>query len=119
MEALKQRASTLVELKEAARFYLEAPASYDEKAKATLEKGKANLPLLVEALEAHEAWNAEALKARITALAEAHGKKLGELMPVLRASIVGAMSGPDIPDAMAFLGKNEILGRLKAALSLA
>lgn len=116
MAALKQRASTLVELKDAAAFYLAAPSAYDEKAKATLEKGHANLPLLITAFEAHEAWQAEPIKAHISALAEANGKKLGELMPVLRAAIVGAMSGPDIPEAMAFLGKNEVLSRLKAAL---
>ena len=38
-------------------------------------------------------------------------------MPPLRAAIVGAMSGPDIPDAMAILGKSESIARLKAVLS--
>jgi glutamyl-tRNA synthetase len=46
---------------------------------------------------------------------EQNGKKIGELMPPLRAAIVGAMSGPDIPDAMAILGKGESLARLKRA----
>jgi len=38
-------------------------------------------------------------------------------MPPLRAAIVGAMSGPDIPDAMAILGKTESIKRLKTALN--
>ena len=37
-------------------------------------------------------------------------------MPPMRAAIVGAMSGPDIPDAMAVLGREESLARLRDAV---
>ncbi|MBN8543361.1 MAG: glutamate--tRNA ligase [Alphaproteobacteria bacterium] len=116
LDSVKSKASTLTELNDAMKFYLERPTSYDDKAKATLEKGKANLPMMIGALEALGDWNAAAIKAAITAVAEANGKKLGEVMPPMRAAIVGAMSGPDIPDAIAILGKTEALTRLKAAL---
>lgn len=118
MEGLKTRASTLPELAEAARFYLVAPTTYDEKASAMLAKNGANLPLLIPALEAlAEPWSADAVKAALGEVATATAKKLGELMPPLRAAIVGSMSGPDIPDAMALLGKTESLARVNAALT--
>ncbi|MFZ4125619.1 MAG: glutamate--tRNA ligase [Rickettsiales bacterium] len=116
LDSVKSKASTLIELKDAVKFYLERPTAYDEKAQATLDKGKANLPMMIGALEALAEWNAAAIKAAITAVAEVNGKKLGEVMPPMRAAIVGSMSGPDIPDAIAILGKSEALARLKAAL---
>ncbi len=116
IESVKVKASTLVELKEAIGFYLSAPTTYDEKAAAMLAKNGANIPLILPTLEAlAEPWTAEAVKAAINTVAEQSGKKIGELMPPLRAAIVGAMSGPDIPDAMAILGKAESLARLKRA----
>jgi glutamyl-tRNA synthetase len=118
IDSVKTKASTLVELGDAVKFYLEAPTSYDEKATAMLAKNGANLPLVISVLEAlPEPWTAEGVKAAITQAAEANGKKIGEVMPPMRAAIVGAMSGPDIPDAMAILGKTESLNRLKCAMN--
>jgi len=116
VESVKSKISTLVELKEALAFFQQRPASYDEKAAATLAKGRDNLALVIPALEALSAWDAASIKQSVTDLATSSGKKLGELMPPMRAAIVGTMSGPDIPDAMAILGKEESLARLKAAL---
>ncbi len=116
IESVKVKVSTLVELKDAIQFYRAAPTSYDEKAAAMLAKNGANIPLILPALEAlAEPWSAESVKHAITDVATNSGKKIGELMPPLRAAIVGAMSGPDIPDAMAILGKSESLARLKRA----
>ena len=117
MDGLKPRAQTLIELANAAKLYLTPrPIQLDEKATATMAKFGMNLPIPIAALEAlPEPWNAEAIKSALTAAAEAAGKKLGELMPPMRAAIVGAMSGPDIPDAMAVLGRDESLARLRDA----
>jgi glutamyl-tRNA synthetase len=116
MDGLKPRAQTLIELAEAAKFYLTPrPIQPDEKAAATLAKFGANLPLVIDALTNLEPWNAESIKASLTDAANAAAKKLGELMPPMRAAIVGAMSGPDIPDAMAVLGREESLARLRDA----
>lgn len=115
IESVKSKASTLPELRAQLAFYLTAPESYDAKAKETLAKGHDNLTLLIAALEGQSDWTETALKEGVKTLAEQSGKKLGELMPPMRAAIVGAMSGPDIPLAMAILGKEESLKRLKAA----
>ena len=117
MPLLKPRAQTLLELAEAATLFIEPPAGYDEKARAALTKGAANLPLLMAALTAlAEPWTAESVKAAIQALATAENKKLGELMPPIRAALFGTMSGPDIPDALAALGKKKSLARLGDAV---
>lgn len=116
--SVKERASTLPELADAVRFYLHAPQSYDEKAHAALSKNGANIALIVPALEAlSEPWNADSVKAALTACAETHSKKIGEIMPPIRAAIVGAMSGPDVPVALAILGKTETLVRLARAIT--
>ncbi|MES2984892.1 MAG: glutamate--tRNA ligase [Pseudomonadota bacterium] len=118
MPTVKPRASTIPELAEAAKFYLSAPTAYDEKAAAMLAKNGANLPLVIAPLSAlAEPWTPESVKTAITDAATASGKKIGELMPPMRAAIVGAMNGPDIPDAMAILGKTESLARLQHALA--
>lgn len=118
IESVKSKASTLVELKDALGFYLAAPTAYDEKATATLAKGQENLALVIATLETlSEPWSDVAVKDALSALATQSGKKLGELMPPMRAAIVGAMSGPDIPVAMAILGKDESLKRLRTAAS--
>lgn len=117
MDGLKPRAHTLIELADAARFYLTAPTAYDEKAQATLTKNGANIALVLPLLEAlPEPWQPDAVKAAMQEAATTHGKKIGEIMPPLRAAIVGTMSGPDIPEAMAILGKTEVIARLKAAM---
>ena len=117
IESVKSKASTLPELKEQLGLYLAAPTSYDEKATAQLAKGRDNLALLLPALDALGEWSEVAIKAAVQQVADANAKKLGELMPPMRAAIVGAMSGPDIPLAMAILGKQESLKRLQAAAS--
>ncbi|MFZ4542060.1 MAG: glutamate--tRNA ligase [Rickettsiales bacterium] len=118
IESVKVKVSTLVELKDSVQFYLAAPTSYDEKAAGVLTKNGANIPLVLTALEALlEPWSPEAVKAAINDVATQSGKKIGELMPPLRAAVVGAMSGPDIPDAMAILGKQESISRLKHAIA--
>lgn len=110
---LKPRSHTIVEMAKNALFFLQ-PQTPDDKAQAALAKNKANLPLVITALEpVSEPWTPEAVKATITTVSEQTGKKLGELMPPLRAAIVGAMSGPDVPDIMAVLGKQESLARLQ------
>lgn len=43
--------------------------------------------------------------------------KIGKVMPVLRAGLVGKLEGPDLFDLMMFLEKNAVLSRLEAFMS--
>lgn len=118
IESVKSKASTLPELKDALQFYLTAPTAYDEKATATLEKGRVTLADTTKLFEEDSAlvWDADSLKQKIASIAEQLGKKMGEVMPPMRAALVGAMSGPDVPVAMAILGRDEVIARLRKAL---
>jgi glutamyl-tRNA synthetase len=119
IESVKSKAHTLPELKEQIQFYLTAPTAYDDKAKAALDKGRATLADAAKLLadDSALAWEAEVIKAKIAAIAEQLGKKLGEVMPPMRAALVGAMSGPDVPVAMTILGRDEVLRRFTTALA--
>lgn len=114
LDSVKAKVSTIPELKEAAQFYFERQP-YDDKARATIEKGKANLPLILTTLENLPHWDAHAIKQTLNDTAAAHSKKIGELLPFIRAALVGSMSGPDIPEAMVILGKEECIQRLNRA----
>lgn len=109
---LTPRCHTVVELAKAALFFLQ-PQVPDEKAAAAIAKGGVHLPLIRDSLSLiEEPWTADIIKASLASIAERTGKKLGELMPPLRATLVGAMSGPDVPDIVAVLGKQEVLARI-------
>lgn len=117
--SVKNRVSTLIELASEISFYLTAPSGFDEKAEKTLKQKGENLALALPALQALKNWEQHAIKAALDQAANTHGKKLGEIMPPVRAAIVGAMSGPDVAEALEILGKEESLNRLKNAQEMA
>ena len=88
MPAFKERARTLVELFQAARFLVAArPLRLDEKAAALLDgDARSLLGRLVQTLGPVE-WNAAALEEAVRGLAEAEGLKLGKVAQPLRAAL--------------------------------
>jgi glutamyl-tRNA synthetase len=118
MPGLKERAKTLVELMEGAKFLFAArPLPLDDKAKALLgDEGRARLAMLVDALAAVETWDVASTEAAVRALAESSGAKLGQLAQPLRAALTGQSTSPGIFDVLAVLGREESLARLKDQL---
>jgi glutamyl-tRNA synthetase len=118
MPGLKERAKTLVELVEGAKFLFAArPLALDEKAIALLAgDGRARLPALVAALESVSEWSAEGTEAAVRDVAEKLGVKLGQLAQPLRATLTGHATSPGIFDVLAVLGRDESLARLKDQL---
>ena len=114
MAGLKGRAKTLVELAEAARFYVQArPLALEAKAAALLASGgRATLGRLAPALAAMSDWAAPALESAVRAFADANRLKLGDVAQPLRAALAGSLVSPPIFDVMAALGRDEALGRL-------
>ncbi len=115
MPGLKERAKTLVELLEGARFILaDRPLALDDKAAALLTPEARHLlgDLSVD-LDAVEPWTAEATEQAIRAFAERKGVKLGAVAQPLRAALTGRTTSPPIFDVLAVLGKSESLGRLR------
>lgn len=103
---------------EKGKFFFEAPASYDEKAskKAWNDQTSAILGELASHLENTE-FNAESLKNAVHDFAENKGLGMGKVMMPLRLSLVGELKGPDVPDIMELLGKEETISRINNAIN--
>ena len=112
---LKERAKTLVELTEAARF-LTARLAPDAKALGALTAAaKSLLAALAPDLAASD-FTIAGIDGVLRAFAEAHGKKLGDIAQPLRAALTGRLASPPIDATIAALGRDEVGGRITAAL---
>ena len=114
MSGLKDRAKTLVELKNSSGYlFAVRPLTMDDKAKALLnDEGKAAAKTLVELLTPINEWTAHTLETVVKAYAETVGVKLGKLAQPLRASLTGTSTSPPIFDVLEVLGRDESLARI-------
>ena len=115
MPGLKERAKTLVELLDSARFLTSGrPLVLDEKAAALLTaEARAVLGEIATELEVVEPWTAEQAEQALRTFAERKGAKLGSVAQPLRAALTGRTTSPGIFDVLAVLGKSESLARLR------
>jgi glutamyl-tRNA synthetase len=114
MPGLKERAKTLIELMDGARFLLdERPLKLDDKARAILTpEARATLKRVIAVLE-KTAWEAGALDAAVRALADDEKVKLAAVAQPLRAALTGRSTSTGIFDVLIALGKDESLARLR------
>ncbi len=117
MPGLKERAKTLLELLDSARYlYADRPLPLDDKAAALLDDtGRRVVASLADRFAALDAWTAESTEAVVRAYAEAEGLKLGKVAQPLRAALTGRTTSPGIFDVLAVLGREESLARLRDA----
>jgi len=115
MPGLKERAKTLVELIDGARFIVaDRPLPLDDKAAAVLTPEACTLlGALAEDLAKLDPWTAEATEQAVRAFAERQTLKLGNVAQPLRAALTGRTTSPPIFDVLAVLGRDESLGRLR------
>src|SRR5262245_20571104 len=121
MPGLKERAKTLVELVDAARYvFADRPLALDEKAAVLLTpEARSLLGDISAELKAVEPWTVEATEQVVRAFAERRGIKLGGVAQPLRAALTGRTTSPPIFDVLAVLGKSESLSRLQDQVSAA
>ena len=114
MAGLKERAKTLVELKNGAAYlFVARPLALDDKAKQIMaDGGKAALQGLIPVLKSCADWKAPAIEAAVKAFAETKGVKLGKLAQPLRASLTGTSTSPPIFDVLEVLGRDESMNRI-------
>jgi glutamyl-tRNA synthetase len=114
MPGLKERAKTLVELIESARYlYADRPLPLEEKAEAQMTpEARAVLGRVARDLAMVDPWNAEGAEAAVRAFAERSGAKLGAIAQPLRVALTGRTTSPGIFDVLAVLGKAESLARI-------
>jgi glutamyl-tRNA synthetase len=114
MPGLKERAKTLVELIESARYlYADRPLKLEDKAAALITpEARGLLGHLAQDFAALEPWTAANAEAAVRAYAERAGVKLGSVAQPLRAALTGRTTSPGIFDVLAVLGKTESLARI-------
>ncbi|MDL2216587.1 glutamate--tRNA ligase [Desulfovibrio sp. OttesenSCG-928-M14] len=114
-DSLKQMAALMRPL------LLQAPnLDYDPAAvaKALTPEGRAHVAALREHLSGLIDFDKDSLHACIHGYVAERNLKFKAVGPPLRVALLGLTGGPDLADAMAVLGKKEVLARLDRALAL-
>ncbi len=114
MPALKERAKTLVELREAAEFlFTDGVRQPDEAAaKILTDEARRTTAEFLAGLR-DTPWTGAALEEKARLFAEAKGLKLGQLAQPIRAGLTGRTTSPPIFAMLEVLGREESLVRLK------
>jgi glutamyl-tRNA synthetase len=114
MPSLKERAKTLLDVIDGARFLLaDRPIPIDDKAAALLTPdAKATLTDVATELAQVEPWTPAGTEHAVRTFAERKGAKLGAVAQPLRAALTGRTTSPGIFEVLAVLGKSESLARL-------
>jgi glutamyl-tRNA synthetase len=116
---VKDRVDFVHEIWDQASFFFQAPQEYDEK--TVQKKWSAETPVfltkLVEEIHASAGFEVEVIDKLLHDFMEEESVPAGKLMIALRIALVGAGKGPDLKEIMAFLGKEEVVGRIQNAVN--
>ncbi len=119
VEALSERAKTLVEMAQSAVFFYRAPAEYEEKAarKNLTAETAPVLAALREQLAGVGEWTAPVIHDTVHRFAEAQELGLGKVAQPLRVAVSGGSVSPPIDKTLEVLGRDETLARIDRALA--
>jgi len=104
-----------------ARPFLASEVEYDPKAVEKRLKKPGAVELLqryLPELEAATAFDAPSLDTQMHVWAEANGVKIGEMVHPVRVAISGVEVGVSLFEAMAILGKDTTIARMKTAIAM-
>ncbi len=115
---VKERAIFIEDLWEQGYFFFERPKEYDEKAakKAWKEDTGDLMTHLSKIINETEPFDAQTLSANVKGWITSENLGFGKVMQPLRLSLVGSMSGPDVFDIAATIGKERTLERIRFAI---
>lgn len=115
---IKERATFPDDLWEQGSFFFQAPADYDEKAskKAFKEDTPRILQQLIDLLNDTEDFSVETISSTIKEWITSQEIGFGKVMMPLRLALVGEMTGPDVFEIAAVLGRDETVKRIAAAI---
>ncbi|MCF3973084.1 glutamate--tRNA ligase [Paracoccus salsus] len=114
LPVLKEKARTLPQLLEQARFALiDRPVDIDEKAGKALDPVSRGMLKSLTAAVQHASWTRDELERAAKQVAEENGVGLGKLAGPLRAALAGRSATPSVFDMMTALGRGESLARLQ------
>jgi glutamyl-tRNA synthetase len=117
---VQERAKTLVEVVELARFFFIEELDYQPSLLVGKNMDKAATAKALEAaqerLEPLSKFDNDSLEAVLRPLAPALGLKTGQLFGVLRVAVTGRTAAPPLFDTMAVLGRERCMKRIATAL---
>ncbi len=119
-DLLRERAKTLIDMADATKYFYVAPAEYDAKASKKQFKA-ATAPVLsaiADAFDGLDAWNAESIQGAMDSTVEQLDIGFGKLGQPLRLAVTGGTASPGMDQTLALLGKDDVLGRIKAAIDV-
>ena len=117
VDALRERAKTLVEMAQTSAVYYRGFKGYDEKdATKFLKPEIAGVLADLRKRFSHVLnWTAEAIHHVIQETAEANGLKLGKIAQPVRVAVVGRTVSPPIDVTLTLVGKERTLEALEKA----
>jgi glutamyl-tRNA synthetase len=117
---LQERAKTLVELVEAAGYFLKDDIVLDEKAATKFLTRDIAAPLqsLIQKLAALDDFSEANIEQAFAEVLQQAGLAMGKLAQPVRVALTGSTVSPGIHEVIAVLGKDRTLRRLRAALEL-
>ena len=116
---MKERATFVKDIYNEGKFFFIAPSIFDEKGvkKAWKNDTSEIITNLYEVLKEQENFSAESIKETIHHFTESKELGRGRVMMPLRLALVGELKGPDIPEIMELIGKEETLKRIQFILN--
>ncbi len=121
VDTLKERARTVVELRDQGAFYWNDAIAYDEKASKKFLK-QATLPALEASLAAFEPlpqWSEDALEGAAKGVMEELELGMGKIAQPLRVAVTGTKVSPGIFETLSALGRDKALSRIRDAIGIA
>lgn len=118
-DLLRDRAKTLAEMATAARYFYEAPSTYDQK--AVKKQIKADTPNIMQnvadKLSATDTWVAPEIDQAIKATVAELDVGFGKVGLPLRLALTGNTATPSLDKTLALIGREQVLSRLSTAIS--
>jgi glutamyl-tRNA synthetase len=115
---VKERATFVSDLWEQTSFFFISPKDYSEKnsAKAFKPETPEILRSVIEILSTTEDFSAANISEKVKSWVSSQELGFGKVMMPLRLALVGEMTGPDVFEIAAVLGKGESILRLENAI---
>jgi glutamyl-tRNA synthetase len=119
VRTLQPRAATLADMAEQARFYFQAPPSYEEKAAAKFLTAaiKPILQTISDRLARLPVWTEAEINALFHEVQQESGRKMKEIAQAIRLALTGRSASPGLFEIMDILGPAEVQQRLQAAMA--
>jgi glutamyl-tRNA synthetase len=117
---LKDRAKTLVDMAQAARYFYKPPEVFDEKAQKKFFKSETAdiLAEIVTRFDAVQTWDSETIQNALEDCAESLGLGFGKIGQPLRLAITGGTQSPSMADTVALIDRQDVKKRLERAIVL-